>query len=130
MISSSRVQEIMQDCLYLDTEVIDGKPPQDAVIVEGVIHNFGFHPVRLETHRSEIRGMLDQLPNNFMHGSGGGWSFLNLCTDKDNNLWTGEHMICEMLFVLAAGLGLASFCLSREFWGTLPGSMPYVCFKL
>jgi len=32
--------------------------------------------------------------------------------------------------VVAAGLGLARFVMSRDFWGVLPGGMPYVVFSL
>lgn len=131
MINAGRLHEIVVDSLFTDEEVnrspIPG-PPEDAVVVDGVMSMFGFHPERLESHRAEVREMLETLRDEFWLSKGGGWSFLNLCEDRDGNLW-GQHRDCEALCVLAIGLGLGSFPLPREIWPVLPGSVPYFVFE-
>lgn len=73
--------------------------------------------------------MLAELPEPFFDNGGGGWSFLNLCTDRHDRLWTGEHSVCEQLIVLAQALDLATYPMPRDMWEILPGGMPYVMFK-
>jgi len=125
MISAQRVEEIVKDCLYADDEVIDGKPIVEPVVGKGIIRDFGFHPVRLESHREEVRVMLMELPDQFKKSHGGGWSVLNACMTKNNEQW-GQHEDMEQLFALGIGLGLAKFALPKDMWSVLPGGMPYV----
>ena len=122
-----RVEEILKDCLYREDELPEpNTPPEGCVRVRGVVHNYGFHPERLESHRDEIRGFLDLLPATFHVGRGDGWSFLNACVDKDGNQWTSQQTSVEALFCLAIGLGMAEWKLPREMWAMLPGGVPYV----
>ncbi len=121
MLSAKRVTEVLKQCLYPDgTET----PPDDAKIVEGVIHNYGFDPVRLEKYRSEISTMLSELPDEFKKDSGGGMSFLNACMTKDGTHW-GEHRDIEQLLVLGIATDQAKILMPRKMWGMLPGGMPY-----
>lgn len=100
--------------------------PEGAVIVEGILSRFGLHAGRLESHRAEVTEMLMNLPLGFRQSSGGGWSFLQACDDREGVQWTGFHMIMSQLFVLGMGLGLVKYLMPRELWSALPGGMPYL----
>lgn len=95
-----------------------------AVLVDGVVHKFGFHPQRLRDVKPEVDALLRMLPDQFHVGSGGGWSFLNACMDRDGRQW-GEHRDIEALVCLGIGVGSATFVFDREMWSGLPGGMPY-----
>ena len=82
--------------------------------------------VALERNRRDIDALLDQLPEPFHQDTGGGWSFLNMCDDKDGNQWTGLHLVQEKLVVLGRGVDRIHFLLPRELWPVLPGSVPYI----
>jgi hypothetical protein len=129
-LSAKEVTKIFMDCMYKEDEVPDGKPPEDAIIVYGVVTNVGFNPVRIKAHEQEIIEMLQELPPTFFKSTGGGWSFLNMCVDNNYELWTGEHAVVEQLFLLGAAIGKASFCMERDFWHVLPGGIPYITIDL
>ena len=116
MLTPQAVEAIFADCLFKDNE-----DKTNYIAVEGIAHNFGFHPERLESHRAEIRELLDELPAEFKEG----WSFLMACNDKHGNQWTGLHLIMEQLFCLGMGLGMVNCLMPKEFWSDLPGGMPY-----
>lgn len=123
MPDTTRLDEIVKDCLFREGESTD-----NAVTVEGVVRNFGFHPDRLQSHRAEIAAQLSELPTEFLsetQGGGGGWSFLNACNDHEGNQWTGEQATMEVLFCLGMGLGMVQCLLPREMWSALPGGVPY-----
>ena len=125
MISARKIEEIVKDCLFSEAEFPPGASvPADAVIVEGIIHPWGFNPQRLESHRDEVKTLLADLPDEFQQNGGGGMSFLNACMDREGNHW-GEHRNMDQLFSLGIGLGLAKSVLPREMWSALPGGMPY-----
>jgi hypothetical protein len=115
-----------EDSLFRDEELVDGKPPGESVVVEGIMHTVGFHPGRLEGHREEVVAWLNQLPDEFKAQIGGGWSFLNMCYDRDGNQWTGLHQVMEQLLLLGIGLRRAKIQLPREMWNMVPGGMPYI----
>jgi hypothetical protein len=118
-----RIREIMQDTLWSDERGDTG----EILVAKGILHHYGFNLERLETHRDEVRKMLDELPREFQKtaaGGGGGWSFLNAAMDRDGHQW-GEHRDIEMLFCLGSGLGMVICQLPREMWEILPGGMPY-----
>jgi hypothetical protein len=120
-----RIEEIVVDCLYTDDEDMTAPAP---VVVEGILHNMGFHPERLASHKQEIAELLAELPDEFQpadQGGGGGMSFLNMCMDKHGNQWTGLHLRQEQLCLLAIGTGQGQWCLPKEMWSILPGAMPY-----
>jgi len=123
---SSKVDTIFLDSLFTDEE-IDGSntPPEGAVLVEGIVSKFGFHPERLATHKDQISDLIKLMPEEF--SKGGGWSFLNLCMDKDGNQW-GEHRNMEQLVALAIATEQGKYVMPREMWSVLPGGMPYIAF--
>lgn len=116
--------------LYRDDEILEkGKPPEGAIVVEGIVRTFAFHPDRLEQSRSEVEAIIREVVcDPFLKGSGDGYSTLGLCEDRNGNQWA-EHPTMEELCCLAIGLKLAGWCLPRDFWKALPGSMPYVWFE-
>ena len=115
------VTEIFTDCLFRDGEDTSG-----AVTAEGIMINAGFHPGRLAAHDHEIAELLDDLPDQFKTSTGGGgWSFLNACTDRRGDLWTGMHATVEQLMLLGLAAGRVSCPMPRELWSALPGGMPY-----
>ncbi len=129
MISTKQLRTIIDDCLFNNDELNGDTPPKGAVLTEGVVKKFGWHPERLESHRSEIAGVLAELPIEFHKGTGGGWSFLNAPTDKNGRQW-GEQADAEMLLCLGMGLGYVTCQLPREMWPALPGGVPYYVIDL
>lgn len=126
-LTAANVTTIIEDCLFKDEELVNGQPPKDAVLVEGIVKNFGFHPGRLAEHKDEILELLHQLPNEFQDmgtGGGGGWSFLNACNTKDGVQW-GEHNNMEELLCLGIATEQAEILMPREMWSAFPGGMPY-----
>lgn len=114
---AKEVQETFKKCLFKEGEDTTGK-----VEVQGITHNYGLHPGRLKEQTEIVKALLAELPEEFKKG----WSFLNLCMTKDRVQWTGSHMRCEELVVMAIGLELMSYCLPRELWQVLLGGVPYV----
>ena len=128
-LNAGRIDEIFKDCLFRSDEVVDGKPSIEPLKGEGIISNFGFHPIRTEGYRGQLKEILSDLPDTFKESVGGGMSFLNACMDKDGHQW-GEHRNMEQLFALGKSLGLVSYPMPREMWSVLPGGMPYVTVKV
>ena len=126
-LTSDNVDKIFMDCLFKDNEIVGGKPCVPPTMGDGIItKTFGFHPVRIENHRADIKHLLDQLPNEFKMGGGEGSSFLNACMTATGEQW-GEHRNMEQLFALGSALKLARFCIpDRSFWESLPGGLPYI----
>lgn len=118
------------DCLYKDEEIRDGNPPEGTIIVDGIVSRIGFHPERLKAKESEVISMLEQLSDEFKKSGGGGMSFLNMCELKTGFQWTGLHQRMEQLMMMAIGLGKGEYCMPRDYWKVLPGSMPYVVFDV
>jgi hypothetical protein len=63
MIDPDAVDAAFLACLYKEEELKDGQPPTDAVTVEGIWINLGFHPQRLESFRQQIQDWLLALPH-------------------------------------------------------------------
>ena len=120
VLDPERVKAVFMDCLFKE-----GEDTSKYVKAEGITNNVGFHPERLESHKTEIEEMLDELPDKFKKSGGGGSSFLNACNDKHGNQWTGLHQRMEQLFQLGVGIGKVQNQMSREMWSVLPGGMPY-----
>ena len=116
MIDVRRISDIVRDCLFRE-----GEDTSTAVLAEGIVRKFGFHPDRLKGHQSEIVAMLEQLPEEFHND---GWSFLNACIDRDGNQW-GEQRDVEELFALGGALGIVKCQMPRDMWSMLPGGVPY-----
>lgn len=125
VLSSERVIEIFLDCLFKE-----GEDTSYRRLAEGVVHTFGFHSERLENHRAEIEALLGELPDEFKSSGGGGWSFLNACTDKHGNQWTDLHLRMEQLLQLGKGIGKVRCQVPRSLWSSMPGGMPYYVIYL
>jgi hypothetical protein len=119
VLTSEKVEKIFLDCLYKDGENTD-----DHIKAVGILNNVGFNPKRLESHREEVKVLLQELPDSFMRYGGGGMSFLRACEDKHGTHW-GEHINMEQLFLLGTALGWVKCPLQKELWQGLPGGMPY-----
>ena len=120
-LTAEKVREIIMDCLFKEEELdSEGKPNVPAEMVEGVVRNFGFNKERLQKHKDTIVALLKQLPEQFNEG----WSFLNMCVDKEGNQW-GEQRDVEELVCLGLGIGKVRSCFPREMWKVLPGGVPY-----
>jgi hypothetical protein len=119
-LTAENVEKIFMDCLFDDKEVVEGWPKEELTPGSGVMTNCGFNKKRLEAHRQEISELLDQLPEGFKQG----WSFLNMCVDKNGVQW-GEHPNMDQLVCLGTAIGKLKLLAPREMWGMLPGGMPY-----
>lgn len=128
LIDPEEVDKAFNQCFYTEKEItsfVDGKLPEDAVIVEGIVNKFAFHPRRLEAQRGKVAGWLKLLPNKFKKNGGGGCSFLQACVQEDGRQWTGLHLRMEQLFCLGMGLDLVQCQIPRKMWPMFPGGMPY-----
>ena len=122
MIRTYELKEIFMDCLFNEDELVNGVPTIEPVYVNGVLHNIGFHPDRLESHRNDIQTMVDQLGDSFTVGD----SFLNMCIDKNGNHW-GEHISSEQLLTLSLGLQIIEYVVDPEqAKEIMPSSMPLI----
>lgn len=126
MISIVELENIFRDCLYKKSEIIDNKPVVEPIYVSGISHDFGLNPTRLQNHTEAIIDMINQLPSEFKSG----WSFLNMCIDKEGNQWTSQHSHCEQLAVLAIALDLGRYVMPKQYWNVFPGSVPYISFNI
>ena len=102
---------------------------ETAIRVSGITSNVGFDPEKIAANKSNIHAMLEQLPDEFMVGKGGGMSFLQMCQTKTGQQW-GEHRNMEQLAMLGMAAGYVELCLPREMWSALPGGMPYFTINL
>ena len=124
---AERVHTATLGCLYA-TPPPPILPQPDTVVVEGLVRTYGFDPKRVEAQRAEIEALIDEIvPETFYVDGGGGMSFLSLAETKTGEHW-GEHRDMEALYVLAAAIGRARFCMPRAVWAFLPGGVPYVQF--
>ena len=120
-LTSENVNEVFLDCLFRDDE-----DTENHIKAEGITSSVGFHPERLTSHKEDVKSMLQELPDDFQSGKGGGMTFLNACNDKNDHQWTDLHCRMEQLFQLGIALELAKWQLPRDMWKVLPGGMPYV----
>ena len=120
-LTPQNVEQIFMECLLTADEKKD-----QAILSEGILLKAFFKPERLKYYESEIQHFLDQLPDEFEEG----WSFLNMCFDKNGDVWTGEHRIVEMAVLLGTASGMLSYLIPREQWSLLPGGMPYLIKKI
>lgn len=120
-LTSQAVQAMMLVCLFAEDE-----PTDRAIIVKGILHDYGFHPDRIAKNADAIGELLAELPDEFQRTKGGGWTFLNACMDKHDHQWTGEHLMQERLICLGIAAGKAKWLMPRDLWDKLPGGMPYV----
>jgi hypothetical protein len=119
MPDAARIHAIMKDCLFQD-----GEDTTNHVEAEGVTVTVGLHPERLVSHEQEIEDELADLPEMFYASTGGGWSFLNGCLDKESNQW-GEQYNVQELLLLGLAIGKVTYLFPRPYWEKLPGGVPY-----
>lgn len=131
VLTAEAVKSLLLELLFTDEELAADHAgcTASAVRVQSVMHNLGFHPQRVADAAPRVRALLTELPDQFRVESGGGWSFLNLCQNREGRQW-GEHIDCDRLVCLGLATGLLEFQLPREFWPMLPGGMPYVVVML
>lgn len=122
MLKTEEVNRVFLDCLFKDEELLDGNPVIEPLVTEGILMDVGFNPESIKRNKSYIEAMVDELPSTFDEG----WSFLNMCMDKDKNNWTGSHKHMEQLLVLGLAIGRFEYCVDRAFWKALPCGLPYV----
>lgn len=128
-LTPQNVQKVFFACLFNDDEIIPGKTPDNAVLVEGITHKIGFHRERLESHKKEIKEFLSKLPESFFVDRGDGMSFLGLPYLPNGNLW-GDHQSAQELMLMGIGSKLMKYCAPKEMWSSLPGGVPYVVINL
>lgn len=130
-IDSKRISEVFKECLFRDEELELAKKNDGSFDTACVLGSLvvGSIPVfcwlRILGFKDEIKAYLNLLPDEFKESSGGGYTFLNMCVDKNNNQWGGQRQ-CDELTALGKALGLCDYLLPRQYWGTLPGSVPYI----
>lgn len=127
-LTDSNVNEVFTNCLHddkkiagLDREAVKAK----ATLVDGITVKVGFDTEMIEKHREDIKSMLSELPDEFMHDKGGGYTFLAACDDRNGNRWTEAHRTMEKLFMLGQAIKCVRYCLPRDFWRAFPGGVPY-----
>ena len=114
------VKEAFEGSLYKEGDNI-----ATAISVEGIVHTYMFNPERLEKMRASILEVVAMLPERFNQG----YTFLDLCKTKDDELWTDNQFVSEQLVVMSIGLGLMEYCFSRDVWKMLPGGVPYIIVR-
>ncbi|MGF7535774.1 hypothetical protein AAGG74_19135 [Bacillus mexicanus] len=120
MISTKELDNMFMNCLYEKTEVIDGKVPEDAIVVQGIVNCFALHPLRTRMYKETIKKYLGEISVDLSKGQ----HFLNLCYDKKNYQW-GDHRQVEQLVVLSIANNLLEYTLPKEYWGLTKG-LPFV----
>lgn len=115
-LTSENVEAIFKDCLANTTEYV----------LKGVLIEVAFNREKIAEHEQDIMQMLMQLPTEFHRPGGGGWTFLNMCIDKNGNQWTDLHQMQDKLVCLDRAIGAVEFLLPRDLWKALPGGMPYI----
>lgn len=114
------VAMILKDCFAENMEELKPEEIIDLELV--VIHSFCFKKNKIEQNCEDIKELLKQLPEQFWKD--GGWSFLKVPFDKNDNQW-GEQRDAEMLMALGMAAGYVKHLLQKEFWFALPGGGPY-----
>lgn len=130
VLCAENVDRIFSDCLFRSHAEYDEYVKNQGIVikvqsVQNPKATVCFHSERLESHREEIKEMVLQLPDGFHKNKGGGWSFLNLCQDRNGDLWTGFQTEQEKLALLGMATHVLMPLLSIEENHILPGCMPY-----
>lgn len=127
-LTARAVEQTFINCLSGHTDLTN---PDITIMVEGIVTKVAFSRAKIGIFHETIRDYLMQLPAGFLvsgkdyEGAVGGWSFLQMCVDRDENQW-GEHPDMERLCMLGIAAGMIKWCAPRPFWSALPGGMPYL----
>ena len=125
MIDSKKLFEVFRDCLMSKKDIVNRKADVGYVLIDGIINKYCLDKCKLKKHEEFIKDYIKELPDEFAEG----WSFLNLCCDKENNQWTSSQIVAEQLMVLAMGINKAQYLVPRTMWDMLPGRVPYIRFN-
>lgn len=120
ILTAENVHNAAMYCLLNEGET------NEPIIVEGVVITAKFHPTRLKEYEPLINEMLLCLSDNFLQSRGGGWSFLNMCEDREGIQWADFHSTMDELVCLGLATKKLSFVLPRDMWCVFAGQMPYI----
>lgn len=120
-LTAKTVRDIFLDCLVGENAPDTAK----VVAVEGITTKVVFSVEKVESHSDTIKALLDELPDTFFVGNGGGYSFMFMPMDKHRNQW-GEQINAQELMLLGIASGYMHYLLPKEVWPALPGGVPYV----
>ena len=121
-LNARNVEHIFFECL---TESLKYAP--DTIKVQGINITPVFRTEKLNAYRTDIISMLEQLPDTFHVGSGDGWTFLNMCIDRNGVQWTDFHRTCDYLLCLGIAIDAVEYTIKqRDLWRMFPGGMPYI----
>lgn len=115
-LTHQNVEAVFADCLADTAEYT----------LKGVLIEVAFNREKIVEHEQDIMQMLMQLPKEFHRPGGCGWSFLNMCIDKNGNQWNDFHQTQDKLVCLCRSIGAVEFLMPRDLWKALPGGMPYI----
>ena len=127
-LTENNVNNVFEDCLhtYDDLNELDkSEIAARTTSIEGITAKVDFNTERLQRHKDDIKSMLSELPDQFMHANGGGYTFLAASEDKNGNRWTDLQKTMERLFILGMAVKYVRYCFPRDFWRALPGGVPY-----
>ena len=116
-LTPKNVTDLAFKCFFDDEDIekYDGKPPLELWAVGGgVARNLIFDQRKIEKHKSEIKELLLQLPDEFMDKEKGGISFVKMPFRKDGTQW-GEQKDAELLMALGKAAGMVWYT-PRELW--------------
>ena len=118
MILEQRISEIFRDCLLRKDEIRKGKPLCEMLKAHPITSSFeqfriAFNAERIKKYAPEINDLLDQLPDKFHEGSGGGLPFQQSLYTRDGIQWTVQEGFAEELLLLGMALGRVAFRLAR-----------------
>lgn len=92
-LSAELVSNVFKNCLFTEQEVeLKHEDLARAVKVMGLTVNVDFHPDRLKQWEPTIVDLLSQLPETFHEETGGGYSFINACMDRNEHQWGNNSM--------------------------------------
>lgn len=128
-LTAENVNSLFLSCLFKDEEISgDGVPVVEYVVSEGVIVSVGLHKERVLAAKDTIILLAKQLPESFCTE---GDSFLRLCTSREepDDVWC-QHRTADEMVMLMLAAGIAEYNLTRAFWPSLPGGVPYIKINL
>lgn len=114
-----------EDVMSLYRECLASKNSTETIEVEGIRTKSAFDTEKIIKAKPQIRMMLNELPAPFFESTGGGYSFLAACNDKNDRQWADLHSTMETLFTLGLACGYVTLLLPRDMWHVLPGGVPY-----
>ena len=121
MLTAENVEKIFKKCTAKVCKATD------VVVVKGVRLLAEFDDRMLWRHYRTIKAMLDELPDEFHCEKGGGWTFLNMCVDKEGCQWADAHETVDKLVCLGRATGTLDWSIpDKAMWAILPGGMPYI----